>query len=47
MVTKSFLDHISNKNCKSFPDMIKDWIRPNGDDTSNNSKEVNLFNTDI
>jgi hypothetical protein len=28
--------------------MIKDWIRPNnGDDTSNNSKEVNLFNTDI
>jgi hypothetical protein len=27
--------------------MIADWKRPKGDDTSNKSKEVNLFNTDI
>jgi hypothetical protein len=27
--------------------MIADWKRPKGDDTSNKSKEVNLFKTDI
>jgi hypothetical protein len=27
--------------------MIKDWLRPKGDDTTNYTKEVNLFNADI
>jgi hypothetical protein len=47
MVTRSFLDHIKNKRSQVFPDMILDWKRPKGDDTTNKTKEVNLFKTDI
>jgi hypothetical protein len=47
MVTKSFLEHINKKRCQVFPEMITDWKRPKGDDTSNKTKEVNLFKTDI
>jgi hypothetical protein len=47
MVTKSFLEHIVKKKNFVFPDMIKDWKRPKGDDTTNHSKEVDLFRTGI
>jgi hypothetical protein len=47
MVTKSFLEHIDKRRCQVFPDMISDWKRPKGDDTTNKNKEVNLFKTDI
>jgi hypothetical protein len=46
MVTKSFLDHVAKKTNYVFPDMIKDWKRPKGDDTTNHTLEVNLFKTD-
>jgi hypothetical protein len=34
MVTKSFLEHINLKKCQAFPDMIKDWQKPKGEDIS-------------
>jgi hypothetical protein len=43
MVTKSFLEHVAKKKNYVFPDMIKDWDRPRGDDTSKYTLEVNLF----
>jgi hypothetical protein len=47
MVTKSFLENVTGKKNFTFPDMIKDWKRPKGDDTTNHTKEVNLFRTDL